>query len=79
MFQVVGVKSGGEVAKCKQVYCDPSYVSDKVTKVGKVVRCICLLDHPIPDTKVGDKELEYKNEWRRVEAFKYLNHCHCTG
>ena len=24
--KVVGVKSGGEVAKCKQVYCDPSYV-----------------------------------------------------
>ena len=23
---MVGVKSGGEVAKCKQVYCDPSYV-----------------------------------------------------
>jgi len=39
------------VAKCKQVYCDPSYVSDKVAKVGQVVRCICLLDHPIPDTK----------------------------
>jgi len=49
--KVVGVKSGGEVAKCKQVYCDPSYVSDKVTKAGQVVRCICLLDHPIPDTK----------------------------
>ena len=26
--------------------------SDKVTKAGQVVRCICLLDHPIPDTKV---------------------------
>merc|ERR1712147_37862 len=49
--KVVGVKSGGEVAKCKQVYCDPSYVSDKVTKAGQVVHCICLLDHPIPDTK----------------------------
>lgn len=23
--KVVGVRSGGEVAKCKQVYCDPSY------------------------------------------------------
>ena len=23
--QVVGVKSGDEIAKCKQVYCDPSY------------------------------------------------------
>jgi len=49
--KVVGVKSGGEIAKCKQVYCDPSYASDKVTKVGQVVRCICLMDHPIPDTK----------------------------
>jgi hypothetical protein len=24
-LQVVGVRSGGEVARCKQVYCDPSY------------------------------------------------------
>merc|ERR1712142_1316157 len=49
--KVIGVKSGGETAKCKQVYCDPPYVSDKVKKTGKVVRCICLLDHPIPNTK----------------------------
>jgi Rab GDP dissociation inhibitor len=49
--RVTGVKSGDEVAKCKQVYCDPSYVPNKVTKVGQVVRCICLLNHPIPNTK----------------------------
>jgi len=49
--KVVGVKSGEEVARCSQVYCDPSYVSDKVTQVGKVVRAICLLDHPLPNTK----------------------------
>jgi len=49
--KVVGVKSGDEIAKCKQVYCDPSYVPDRVKKVGQVVRCICLLDHPIPNTK----------------------------
>ena len=49
---VVGVGSGGEVAKCKQVYCDPSRSSQEaVKKTGKVVRCICLLDHPIPNTK----------------------------
>ena len=24
--KVIGVKSGGEVAKCKQVFCDPTYV-----------------------------------------------------
>merc|ERR1712142_5999 len=49
--KVVGVRSGGETAKCKQVYCDPTYASDKVSKVGQVVRAICLLDHPIKDTK----------------------------
>lgn len=49
--RVVGVRSGNEVAKCKQVYCDPSYVPDRVRKKGRVVRCICLMDHPIPNTK----------------------------
>jgi len=49
--KVVGVKSGGEMAKCKQVYCDPTYVSEKTKKTGQVVRCICLMDHPIPNTK----------------------------
>lgn len=49
--RVVGVRSGGETARCKQVYCDPSYVQDRVEKVGQVVRCICLLNHPIPNTK----------------------------
>lgn len=49
--KVVGVRSGTETAKCKQVYCDPTYVTDRVKKNGQVVRCICLLDHPIPNTK----------------------------
>jgi len=49
--KVVGVRSGSETAKCKQVYCDPSYASGSVKKTGRVVRCICLLDHPIPNTK----------------------------
>ena len=48
---VVGVRSGTEVAKCKQVYCDPSYATGNVKKTGRVVRCICLLDHPLPNTK----------------------------
>ncbi|CAH1795750.1 unnamed protein product [Owenia fusiformis] len=45
--KVVGVKSEGETAKCKMVICDPSYVLEKVKKVGQVVRAICLLNHPI--------------------------------
>merc|ERR1712168_146256 len=49
--KVTGVRSGNETAKCKQVYCDPSYCPSRVRKTGQVVRCICLMDHPLPDTK----------------------------
>jgi Rab GDP dissociation inhibitor len=48
--KVTGVKSQGEVARCKFVVGDPSYFPDKVKKVGKVVRLICILNHPIPNT-----------------------------
>ncbi|KAF8698859.1 hypothetical protein HU200_018376 [Digitaria exilis] len=46
-----GVTSEGETAKCKKVVCDPSYLPEKVKKVGKVARAICIMKHPIPDTK----------------------------
>lgn len=32
--KAVGVRSGEEVAKCKQVYCDPSYVPERAKKVN---------------------------------------------
>ena len=48
--KVVGVRSGDETARCDQVYCDPSYAKDLVKKCGQVIRCICLMDHPIPNT-----------------------------
>jgi len=46
----VGVKSEGEIAKCKFVIGDPSYFPSKTKKTGQVVRCICILSHPIPET-----------------------------
>jgi Rab GDP dissociation inhibitor len=48
--KVVGVKSEGEVAKCKFVVGDPSYFQDKVKKSGQVARCICILSHPVNNT-----------------------------
>jgi len=51
---VVGVKSEGEVAKAKVVICDPSYATNKVKKVAQVVRAICILKHPIPNTADAD-------------------------
>lgn len=47
---VWGVKSEGEVAKTKAVIADPSYFPERAVEVGKVVRCICILSHPIPNT-----------------------------
>ena len=51
--KIVGVRSGDGVAKAPLVICDPSYVRDlKKTKVtGRVIRAICILDHPIPNTE----------------------------
>ncbi|KAG9467305.1 hypothetical protein GDO78_015197 [Eleutherodactylus coqui] len=48
--KVVGVKSEGEVARCKQLICDPSYIADRVRKAGQVIRVICILSHPIKNT-----------------------------
>eukprot|EP00919_Chromeraceae_sp_WS-2016_P015138 GHVR01035586.1.p1 GENE.GHVR01035586.1~~GHVR01035586.1.p1 ORF type:complete len:464 (-),score=69.64 GHVR01035586.1:21-1412(-) len=46
------IATTGEVAKCKMVICDPSYVKDtpKVRVTGKVIRAICILSEPIPST-----------------------------
>ena len=49
--QACGVKAGNEMAKASMVIGDPTYFSrDKIQPTGQVVRCICFLNHPIPDT-----------------------------
>lgn len=51
--KVSGIRSNGEEAKAPLVICDPSYVMNlngKVRENGKVIRAICILDHPIPNT-----------------------------
>jgi Rab GDP dissociation inhibitor len=61
----IGVKSGDETVKAKQVIGDPSYfgagkdgdsgkVRVRVVEDGRVVRAICLLKHPIPGTDDSD-------------------------
>eukprot|EP00919_Chromeraceae_sp_WS-2016_P076378 GHVR01180495.1.p1 GENE.GHVR01180495.1~~GHVR01180495.1.p1 ORF type:complete len:249 (+),score=4.49 GHVR01180495.1:517-1263(+) len=54
--KVVGVKGPEGVANCSMVICDPTYaikcgLKDRVKFVEKVIRCICILDHPIPNTE----------------------------
>ncbi|CAG5980975.1 rab GDP dissociation inhibitor beta [Menidia menidia] len=48
--KVKAVKSDGKLFHCKQLICDPSYVPNRVRKVGRVVRVICLLNHPVKNT-----------------------------
>uniref|UniRef100_A0A2I3TFL3 Rab GDP dissociation inhibitor n=1 Tax=Pan troglodytes TaxID=9598 RepID=A0A2I3TFL3_PANTR len=48
--KVIGIKSEGEIAHCKQLICDPSYVKDQLEKVGQVIRVICILSHSIKNT-----------------------------
>ncbi|KAH7912595.1 GDP dissociation inhibitor [Hygrophoropsis aurantiaca] len=59
----VGVRSGSETVKAKQVIGDPSYFGAgkeaeggkiRVVEDGKVVRAICILKHPIPGTDDSD-------------------------
>jgi len=45
--EACGIVSNGQYASCKFVVGDPSYFPDKVRKVGRVVRAICILSHPI--------------------------------
>ena len=58
----VGVRSGNETVKAKQVVGDPSYFGagkaaegkQRVLEEGKVIRAICILKHPIPGTDDAD-------------------------
>lgn len=71
--KVIGVKSkDGEVAKCKMVVCDPSYVfeTNKIKLIGKIIRCICILGSQIPETNdstscqiiIPQQQLNRKND-----------------
>lgn len=52
----VSIHSGEQKATAKMLICSPSYaikcgLKHKVESVGKVIRAICIMDHPIPNTK----------------------------
>jgi Rab GDP dissociation inhibitor len=50
--KVTGIKSGEQTATAPIVICDPSYTTaDRIKVRGKVIRAICLMNHPIPNTK----------------------------
>ena len=69
-----GVKSEGELARGKMVIGDPSYFPDKVKKVGQVVRAICILNHPIPNTKGLSCQLIIPQNQIGRKSGKYVIH-----
>ena len=82
--KVVGVKNSDGIAHCSMVVCDPTYalkcgLKDRVRFVEKVIRCICILDHPIPNTGdipsvqiiIPQKQLKRKNG-NYLQYYRYL-------
>jgi Rab GDP dissociation inhibitor len=67
-----GIRCGSEKAMAKMVICDPSYVktTGKLKKCGQIIRCISILDHPIPSTNgaesvqiiIPQKQINRKND-----------------
>lgn len=50
--KVTGIRVGNDTATAPLVICDPSYVTkDRLVTQGKIIRAICLMNHPIPNTK----------------------------
>nr|CCC89855.1 putative RAB GDP dissociation inhibitor alpha [Trypanosoma congolense IL3000] len=65
------IESDGKKAFAKLVVGDPSYFPDRVKPCGKVIRCIAIMNHPIPNMKleshscqiiIPQKELKRKND-----------------
>jgi Rab GDP dissociation inhibitor len=83
--KVTGIRSGSDTAKAPLVICDPSYVAGlgKVKEQGKVVRAICIMNHPIPNTNdatscqviIPQKQLgrRYGNYYTILTLFRYLH------
>jgi Rab GDP dissociation inhibitor len=83
--KVTGVRSGDEIAKAPLVIADPSYVKDTkghVKSVGKVIRSICVLDHPIPNTKDATSSqiiIPQKQSGRQSDIFiNMVSHSHAV-
>ena len=71
---IQGVVSNGEAAPCAFAVGDPSYFPDDMLReTGKVVRSICLLDHPVKGT--GDcKSAQIIIPAKQIERAGYPKH-----
>lgn len=65
-----------QVARCKQLICDPSYIPDRVRKAGQVIRVICILSHPIKNTNDANS-CQIIIPQNQVNRNSGEDHCHC--
>lgn len=77
-----GVKTKEGVAKAPIVIADPTYFPDKVQSTGqKVIRAICILDHPIEHTHDADSAqiiLPQKEVGRKNDIYiAVISSAHC--
>lgn len=81
--KAVGVKSDGEVAKAKFVIGDPSYFPQQVKPTGRVVRVVCILDHPVANTKDSESTqiiIPQKQVGRRSDIYvTAVSHAHMAA
>jgi len=83
----IGVRSGEEVAKAPIIVGDPSYFPGKVRRIGKVIRAICLLQHPIPNTDNGDSvqliipqnQVARRHGKTYTHSIAYFRYLHCRS
>eukprot|EP00300_Choanocystis_sp_HF-7_P027185 c32257_g1_i1.p1 GENE.c32257_g1_i1~~c32257_g1_i1.p1 ORF type:complete len:446 (-),score=110.55 c32257_g1_i1:44-1381(-) len=76
--RVVGVKSEGEVARCKFVVADPSYFPERTEVQGQIVRAICFLSQPpIKGTGSAQIIVPAKQVGRDTDIYiSYVSHSH---
>jgi Rab GDP dissociation inhibitor len=55
--QGIELDDGQIKIKCSKIIADSSYFPHKVQKTSQVIRCICILNHPIPETFVGSCQI----------------------
>lgn len=65
-----------QVARCKQLICDPSYIPDRVRKAGQVIRVICVLSHPIKNTNDANS-CQIIIPQNQVNRNSGEDHCRC--
>lgn len=77
-----GVKDDeGAIAKAPLVIGDPSYFPDKVTVAGQVVRAICIMSHPIPNTSDSNSVqiiIPYSQVGRRNDIYVFCSSYRCA-